>query len=479
MALMTKMVIPLIILGWLTVPGSAQCQPAADVKGELLHVDGQEDAGRFKVLIKVKGPVRYKSSALTGPHRLVIDLSPCSKGGGIPDMNQGPVRRLRSSQFNEDTVRIVLDLDQPVPYSLAAQSGDPFLLTVTFTRAAGNNPAAERKNPNPKTKKALSAEKTGKSGKEPHPAVERAEVKKTSAISRTGENSAVEIPGETAELVLQRSLAGQIGMAFEKGHYREVLRLAGRHRELLKESADPGLLQQVGNSYRALGFYGGAVRSFQAAWQGGAQGAPGLVLDWAESLAGQDKFAEAASLVQDLLERPNAMRDQQGRAVRLLVRCLYRQRLYPEALKTLEEAGRPHSRWFQDPENQYWLGLAGSEIPGCGPKALAAFRQFVVSGQDPGRTALAYEKMGDLYFADQRYEEAWRAYYQACRLQPPAPGTFAAKKLTQCRLLVEGRRGGPAPGNGADEPDPFWKKLYEHRSAQQKLEKNLSELRLK
>jgi tetratricopeptide (TPR) repeat protein len=258
-----------------------------------------------------------------------------------------------------------------------------------------------------------------------------------------------------------------------------VLRLFGLHRESLGEGADPKLLQHVGNSYKALGFYDPAVRYFQAAWQGGAQGSPALVLDWAEALAGQGKAAEAASLVQNLLDRPaGPAPDLSGRARRLLVRCLVQQRLYLEAYKTLEEAGRRNPRWEQDPENRFLQGIVCFEIPGMGPKALQALRQFTAAGLDPGRTALAYEKIGDLSFADKQFEEAWRAYYQALRLQPEVKGTYLAKKLTQCRLLVEERRRGSPAEIGSAEGDPFWKRLQEHRSAQEKLENKVSELRL-
>ncbi|MCU0579823.1 MAG: hypothetical protein MUF69_09800 [Desulfobacterota bacterium] len=277
-----------------------------------------------------------------------------------------------------------------------------------------------------------------------------------------------------------QALDGQIEKLFEKGNHREALRLFGQHRESLAEGAAPKLLQNVGNSYLALGFPDPAVRYFQAAWQGGAQGAPALVLSWAEALFGQGKAAEAASLVQSLLDRSAGTTPvQQGRALRLLVRCLAQQRLYLEAYKTMEAASRRNPRWEQDPENRYLQGMVCSEIPGLGQKALPALRQAAAAGLDPGRTALAYEKMGDLYFGDKQYEEAWQVYYQALRRRPEAKGTYLAKKLTQCRLLVEERRPGSSPGKGTAEADPFWKKLYEHRSAQQKLEKNLSELRLK
>lgn len=502
-----------IVLGCLAWSGNVPAEQTSPGKGELLSVEGVEDSGKLQVFIKVKNPVDHKAFVLAGPHRLVINLAPCGKGPqSIPDMTMGPVLHLRSSQFNDDTVRLVLDLERPVSYTVSTQQGDPFLLIVTFTGEgrikAGpdktTSPQAQNseKKPERGSKKTLSGSREmQKKPAVPDRPIRLAASPRDEVPGLTGAEQALkagDFPGavgmlkkiqgetldkntwtKTGQPLLQQALAGQIEKLFEKGDHREVLRLFGLHRESLGEGADPKLLQNVGNSYKALGLYDPAVRYFQAAWQGGAQGSPALVLDWAEALAGQGKAAEAASLVQNLLDRPaGAAPDQPGRALRLLVRCLVQQRLYLEAYKTLEAAGRRNPRWEQDPENRFLQGIVCFEIPGMGPKALQALRQFTAAGLDPGRTALAYEKIGDLSFADKQFEEAWRAYYQALRLQPEVKGTYLAKKLTQCRLLVEERRRGSLAENGSGEMDPFWKRLQEHRSAQEKLENKVSELRL-
>jgi tetratricopeptide (TPR) repeat protein len=478
-----------------------------------LKVEGLQDAGQLKVFIKVTSPVNYQSFTLTGPNRLVINLTPCLKGSGpIPDLNRGPVQRLRSSQFNEDTVRIVLDLRHPVSYTLSPQVEDPSMLLVAFTGEGEGRPRGAKSSP--ETAKAISIVNNKENGPSKpkkvlegvkrnidiavptgHPAglregnegivlaeqaVKIRDFSKAIGILKRieAETPDKNIWKSTGQPLLRQALTGQIKSLFEKGDHREVLRLYGLHRGTLQEGVDPGLLQQIGNSYKGLGFYDPAVRFYQAAWQGGGQGSPGLVLDWAEALAGQGQSAEAAASIQNVLDRPVAAGDQPQRAFRLLARCQYQQRLYHEALKTLEMAGRRFPKWDQDPENLYLQGLVCFEIPGSGPKALQAFRQFVALGQDPVRLAVAYEKIGDLCFGDNKYEAAWRAYYQAGRLQPETQGTFLAKKIAQCRLLVEERPGRPAPENGTAESDPFWKKILEYRSAQQKLDKKIGELRL-
>jgi tetratricopeptide (TPR) repeat protein len=473
--LILKIPILLFVVGWLAWSGPAWAEETSPLPGELLKVEGKKSAGRFQILIATNNPVNYKSFTLSGPRRLVINLTPCRKGAGkIPNVSGGPVEGLRSSQFNDDTVRLVLDLRRAVSGTLTAQAGDPFRLLVTFAEKEEGPAVTENLDPKP-TKGPVSEKARERAGgiSQPPPLAESKRQQEGDRGPAAANNRLpTSQPGEGQDLVKQ------IETCFEKGDHREVLRLFGLNREAFRGGAEPRLLQLVGNSYKALGFYDPAVRTFQAAWQGGAQGSPALVLDWAEALAGKGKAAEAASLIQTLLERPAGPREEQERAARLLVRCLYQQRRYPEALKTLETAGRRFPQWDQDPETRYLLGIVCFEIPGMGSKSLPALRQFVGVSQDPVKTAAAYEKIGDLCFENRHYEEAWRAYYQAGRLQPQAKGTFLAKKLTQCRLLVAERRPGSAPGNEVAETDPFWKKLSEYRAAQQKLEKKVSELRL-
>src|SRR5205823_8567908 len=52
--------------------------------------------------------------------RLYIDLSGAALGAALPDMLAGaaPVVRVRASQFDPTTVRVVLDLERRVPFVL-------------------------------------------------------------------------------------------------------------------------------------------------------------------------------------------------------------------------------------------------------------------------------------------------------------------------------------------------------------------------
>jgi N-acetylmuramoyl-L-alanine amidase len=70
--------------------------------------------GYTRVVIDMEGAVRYSSSKLKDPDRLFFDLKDAElpKGckGSDLDVNDGILRKIRASQFDADTVRVVLDL---------------------------------------------------------------------------------------------------------------------------------------------------------------------------------------------------------------------------------------------------------------------------------------------------------------------------------------------------------------------------------
>lgn len=74
---------------------------------------------RSQVFIDTKGYSAYKSSLLTNPDRLMIDLEGV-KWGNIPEqeLDDTIIRRIRSAQHDENTVRIVLDLNISTNYKI-------------------------------------------------------------------------------------------------------------------------------------------------------------------------------------------------------------------------------------------------------------------------------------------------------------------------------------------------------------------------
>ncbi|MDA0329076.1 MAG: AMIN domain-containing protein [Gemmatimonadetes bacterium] len=78
-------------------------------------------ASQTSVLISVRGNVEYRDFTMEGPHRLVIDLMGASHAlpqDNFGAVNRGGIRSIRSSQYSEDVVRVVFELDEPLAYTV-------------------------------------------------------------------------------------------------------------------------------------------------------------------------------------------------------------------------------------------------------------------------------------------------------------------------------------------------------------------------
>jgi type IV pilus assembly protein PilQ len=89
------------------------------------------------VLIETDGAVSYEHDMLSSPPRIVVDVAGATFD--LPrrrflDINRGGVLALRSSQFQENVVRVVIDLAQAVDYEVA-QSGD--VIRISFPNPGG------------------------------------------------------------------------------------------------------------------------------------------------------------------------------------------------------------------------------------------------------------------------------------------------------------------------------------------------------
>ena len=84
--------------------------------------------------IETTGFERFDHFRLTNPDRVVFDLVGTTHA--LPDtdfsgVEGAGIRAIRTSQFSASTVRIVVDLDRPVPYR-AARSGSEVRVTLDF-----------------------------------------------------------------------------------------------------------------------------------------------------------------------------------------------------------------------------------------------------------------------------------------------------------------------------------------------------------
>jgi type IV pilus assembly protein PilQ len=94
-------------------------------------------AGYTEVVVRTSGEVGYSDFLLTDPPRLIVDLKGARHAlprDNFEDIHRGGVVRVRTSQFRDDVVRIVVELTEPTSYTLTRQGGE---IRVSFPNLAG------------------------------------------------------------------------------------------------------------------------------------------------------------------------------------------------------------------------------------------------------------------------------------------------------------------------------------------------------
>jgi len=133
---------------YLACPMSAQTGPLPTASTALAATTiAQVEVGRSgqQAIVRVQGNGRlsYQASRLNDPERLVLDFTGVQVAldrRRFPG-NNSPVRGVRIGQFKPDVVRVVIDLERPVPYSVKA---DGQSVWVAFA-APAPSPEAPRK----------------------------------------------------------------------------------------------------------------------------------------------------------------------------------------------------------------------------------------------------------------------------------------------------------------------------------------------
>ncbi len=112
-----------IVLG-LSAPSAVEDPERGTLKG--LHLVPADQ--RTELVLSVDGEVSYRDFTMQGPDRLVLDLMGAThelSSENYQDLYRGGVRSIRASQYAEDVVRVVLDLDALVDYQV--QQGDGWI----------------------------------------------------------------------------------------------------------------------------------------------------------------------------------------------------------------------------------------------------------------------------------------------------------------------------------------------------------------
>ena len=132
---MKKKILSLVaILGLIVVLSPAL--GAGQAVSVFKSVSFQKTGRGFDVNLAIEGEFLYQVQVLSGPTRMVIDLSPLSRIDARPyfEVNQGGLISIRTGQFSAMIVRVVLDFGEALPgYEIAKTDAG---LAVRFSTTA-------------------------------------------------------------------------------------------------------------------------------------------------------------------------------------------------------------------------------------------------------------------------------------------------------------------------------------------------------
>ena len=113
----------------------AQDPAAASAQGNILMRTGPTtERGKLSYNLIISGDFTYHSFLLAEPERLVIDLTGLELGADLnnPGLAGGPVKGVRVSRFDQNTVRVVFDLEYLIGYKLERRTGAAGGLRLDF-----------------------------------------------------------------------------------------------------------------------------------------------------------------------------------------------------------------------------------------------------------------------------------------------------------------------------------------------------------
>jgi type IV pilus assembly protein PilQ len=124
-------------------------------------------AGYTEVVVRTSDEVSYTDFLLTNPPRLIVDLKGARHAlsqDNYENINRGGVVRVRTSQFRDDVVRVVVELTAPTSYTLTRRGAE---IRVSFPNLVGDDfeswatgPAPERAAPSPADAEPVAARPT-------------------------------------------------------------------------------------------------------------------------------------------------------------------------------------------------------------------------------------------------------------------------------------------------------------------------------
>lgn len=117
------MIRPLLAVLALTAAAPPTTPPR--FSGDVMSVKVLPTAGRTELVVDVRGAVSVADFVLSGPSRIVLDISPARLVAPIrryDGVARGNIRNVRYGQFQPTVVRVVIDLDSLVDYEVQQDS---------------------------------------------------------------------------------------------------------------------------------------------------------------------------------------------------------------------------------------------------------------------------------------------------------------------------------------------------------------------
>ena len=135
-----------LLLGLAVEAQTSKATPArADQGARVNQVAFKGDGATMQVEIQTSTPITPESQSLASPDRIIVDFPGAMPAAQLRSMklNYGPLKAIRTGLFsaNPPITRVVLDLDGPQPYQIAA-SGNTVTLRFRLPSIADKTPSA-------------------------------------------------------------------------------------------------------------------------------------------------------------------------------------------------------------------------------------------------------------------------------------------------------------------------------------------------
>jgi type II secretory pathway component GspD/PulD (secretin) len=137
--------IPLIlILALVTVISAWPAAAGATIPVQVTAVGVKTFPGVIQVSVSGSGPLRFRATTMSNPHRVLIDIPGAQMAATVPavlTVQQPPVLRVRTGQYQQNTVRVVIDLSAPTAYSVNTAAPQVLTARLAVPTTAAKPPA--------------------------------------------------------------------------------------------------------------------------------------------------------------------------------------------------------------------------------------------------------------------------------------------------------------------------------------------------